>query len=763
MRRPSRSFALPRAAPCPVLAVSESGHSTNDLEPRVAALMQEASISAAGSGRRKIFCEISAFVSVYFGRTALALEGYLESTLRLAANPSPSVALSRVAGVGGPSHSSSASAIFFQGDGQSPSPASSFSGTVRSGFAPSASGGMNPRVLNSAANSSGPSMGASSLVTDANSSLSGGPQLQRSSSINNESLTHLPASPLSFSSNNISNSSVIDGSSLVQQSPQQEKVSKRGASINSSQSVLLDAGVLPAEKRPRLDMRPGDIYQQQVIQQMLQRHQNPQMQTMIHQQRMAQQQQQILQSLPQIQRMQMQQQSQQPRPSPMQLVSPMRRSSEIGLCARRLMQYMYHQSHRPADNSITYWRKFVVEYFAPRAKKRPSKPCFFCRMHGNVAYVVLNLEKASVKATYEVLPRLNQIKFDHGVIDELLYLEVPREGRLPSGMMVLEYAKAVQESVYEQIRVVHEGKLRIIFTPDLKILSWEFCAHRHEELIPRRMMGHQISEVVNSMKDLIDFGQANKLGPIDSLKNFPKAVANKIQAPNLSEVAQASAVQSLPTEQTNERLISIHQGHINHPAAHFLNNSSQITVPPNSYQYLSRNSSNLDHNPLHSDTTFTGFNQVQALPFQGNAPTLAGQTFQGNLPQIDNNQTPSQANQHLQQHMIQQLLQEMMNNKGAPPQVMASPVVSGNVPSGEPVSGCGSNIGAKGAGPMSNGSGICADEMPSTSDTSKPVLKNNSFVSSNSYKAKFDVLENMNFGDLDPDILREFTEDAFQW
>jgi len=48
-------------------------------------------------------------------------------------------------------------------------------------------------------------------------------------------------------------------------------------------------------------------------------------------------------------------------------------------------------------------------------------------------------------------------------------LDLPREFRLSSGIMMLEYAKAVQESVYEQLRVVREGQLRIIFTPDLKV------------------------------------------------------------------------------------------------------------------------------------------------------------------------------------------------------------------------------------------------------------------------------------------------------
>lgn len=75
----------------------------------------------------------------------------------------------------------------------------------------------------------------------------------------------------------------------------------------------------------------------------------------------------------------------------------------------------------------------------------------------------------STEATFEVLPRLNEIKFGSGVIDELLFVDLPKEYRLPSGIMVLEYGKAVEESVYEQLRVVREGKLRIIFANDLKV------------------------------------------------------------------------------------------------------------------------------------------------------------------------------------------------------------------------------------------------------------------------------------------------------
>lgn len=78
------------------------------------------------------------------------------------------------------------------------------------------------------------------------------------------------------------------------------------------------------------------------------------------------------------------------------------------------------------------------------------------------------------EASFEVLPRLKEIKFGSGVIDELLFLDLPRECRLPSGMMMLEYGKAVQESVYEQLRVVQEGQLRIVFTADMKVSILRF-------------------------------------------------------------------------------------------------------------------------------------------------------------------------------------------------------------------------------------------------------------------------------------------------
>ncbi|KAI4997644.1 hypothetical protein ZWY2020_052986 [Hordeum vulgare] len=268
-------------------------------------------------------------------------------------------------------------------------------------------------------------------------------------------------------------------------------------------------------------------------------------------------------------------------------------SYEPGTCAKRLTHYMYHQQNRPQDNNIEYWRNFVNEYFAPTAKKRWCVSLYGTgrQTTGVFPQDVWHCEICNRKpgrgfeTTVEVLPRLCQIKYASGTLEELLYIDMPRESKNASGQIVLDYTKAIQESVFDQLRVVREGHLRIIFNPDLKIASWEFCARRHEELIPRRSiipqvshlgavvqkyqaavqnptslttqdmqnnctsfvgcarqlakalevplvndLGYtkryvrclQIAEVVNCMKDLIDHSKQTGSGPIDSLHKFPR-------------------------------------------------------------------------------------------------------------------------------------------------------------------------------------------------------------------------------------------------
>ncbi|OWM75639.1 probable transcriptional regulator SLK2 isoform X2 [Punica granatum] len=721
---------------------------------------------------------------------------------------------------GGLTQSSSSSGVYYQGDAQSQTvvnshlsssfanSSNSLPGTGRSNRG-AVSGDMNSAALNSAGNS-GPSVGASSLVTDANSALSGGPHLQRSASINTESYMRLPASPMSFTSNNISisGSSVIDGSSVVQQSPhqdqpaqqmqqsqQQQQGNSSVTSVPPSQAgqVLLPMGArVPGsfiqdpnslshlQKKPRIDIKQEDIIQQQVLQQLLQRpdpmlqNHNPQLQALLQQQRLRQQQQQILQSMPHLQRAHLQQQQHQQQQQlqlrqqlQQQGMQPMnvKRLYDSGVCSRRLMQYLYHQRQRPLDNAIAYWRKFVTEYYSPRAKKR-----WCLSLYENVGQHALGVFPQAAmdawhcdicgsksgrgfEATFEVLPRLNEIKFGSGVIDELLFLDLPKEYRFPSGIMVLEYGKAVQESVYEQLRVVREGQLRIIFAHDLKILSWEFCARRHEELLPRRLVAPQvhqlvqvvqkcqstiaesgadgvssqdlqtnsnmvlsagrqlakslelqslndlgfskryvrclqISEVVNSMKDLIDFCKETNKGPIEGLKNYPRHTsAAKLQMQKMQEMEQLASVQGLPTDRnTLNKLMALQHSGLNNQMGHpnmahrgALSGSAQAALAlTTGYQNLlmRQNSMNSNSSTLQQEaSSFSNSAQSPSATFQGpkifhssgySSPNLPPQQRALNGPTnlLQQNPNPTQGNQTLQQQMIQHLLQEMSNNNG---------------------------------------------------------------------------------------------------
>ncbi|XAR71742.1 hypothetical protein NMG60_11018146 [Bertholletia excelsa] len=719
------------------------------------------------------------------------------------------MAPSRVAG--GLAHSSSSSGIHFQGDGLSQSvgnphlsssfgtSSNSIQGVGRSNLGP-VSGDASNTVLNSGA-SSGPSVGASSLVTDANSGLSGGPHLQRSASFNTESYMRLPASPLSFSSNNISisGSSVMDVSSVVQQGSNQDPCSQKapqsqqqhGASTATSVptsrmgQVSLPSGPLvpgsfvqdpnnitQLQKKPRLDIKQEDIMPKQVLQQLLQRQdsmqiqtRDPQLQALIHQ-RLRQQQ--FLQSISPVQRahlLQQQQQHQQQQQllqlrqqlqqQGMQQMSTTKRPHDSGVCSRRLMQYLYHQRQRPHDNTIAYWRKFVAEYYSTCAKKRwclslyssvgshslgvfppTTTDAWHCDICGSKS-------GRGFEATFDVLPRLNEIKFGSGVIDELLFLDMPREYRSHSGLMVLEYGKAVQESVYEQLRVVREGLLRITFAPDLKILTWEFCARRHEEILPRKLVAPQvnqllqvaqkcqstiadsgsdrvsqqdlqtnsnmvmtawhqlartlelqslndlgfskryvrclqIAEVVNSMKDLMDFCRRYpNLGPIEGLKNYPRrASATEIQ--KMDEMEQPATIQDLPTDRnTLNKFLALQPGlngqMTNNPqmvGRGALSGSAQAAWALTTYQNLVKrqNSMNSNSNSLQPEasSSFNTSNTNPSSTFQGPTSVMPGAAQNLHVSGFSNSLVPQQqqGSQIIQQQMIQKLLQGVNSNNG---------------------------------------------------------------------------------------------------
>lgn len=94
-------------------------------------------------------------------------------------------------------------------------------------------------------------------------------------------------------------------------------------------------------------------------------------------------------------------------------------------------------------------------------------------LHRWYIFVIFNLQLVNThaEATADVLPRLFKIKYESGTLEELLYVDMPHEYQNSSGQIVLEYTKAIQESVFEQLRVVREGQLKLVFSSDLKVIQ----------------------------------------------------------------------------------------------------------------------------------------------------------------------------------------------------------------------------------------------------------------------------------------------------
>ncbi|XP_042036046.1 transcriptional corepressor SEUSS-like isoform X1 [Salvia splendens] len=443
----------------------------------------------------------------------------------------------------------------------------------------------------------------------------------------------------------------------------------------------------------------------------------------LHQQRLIQiQQQQLLTSLPQ-QRSQLLSQFQNQN---LPIRSPLKPNYEPGRCAQRLTDYMHQQHNRPEDNNIEFWRKFVGEFFVPNAKKKWCVSMYGSGRQGVFPQDVWHCEICNRKpgrgfeATAEVLPRLFKIKYESGTLEELLYVDMPQEYQNSSGQIVLDYAKATQESVFEQLRVVRDGQLRIIFSPNLKICSWEFCARRHEELIPRRLLipqvdielqvgqlgaaaqkcqaatsnaspsasvseiqnncnmfvasarqlakalevplvndlGYtkryvrclQISEVVNSMKDLIDYGRENGTGPMESLAKFPQRTKPGFHGQPQQNDGQQQQ-QTMGQNASNPAQAAVMQLAAASNGMQSVNNTTNTgpttSSTSNIAMLLHQNSINSRHqNPIsNANSPYGGVSNVQ-MPSPGSSSAMpqtqsAPSPFQSPAPASSNNPQPS--------------------------------------------------------------------------------------------------------------------------
>ncbi|EFJ24092.1 hypothetical protein SELMODRAFT_442531 [Selaginella moellendorffii] len=285
-------------------------------------------------------------------------------------------------------------------------------------------------------------------------------------------------------------------------------------------------------------------------------------------------------------------------------------------CSQVLTLCIQEQRRKPSDNSVQFWRNLFQTFFAENATQRWCLSCYNSCPVGRHAQGLFPMDHwkcnlcvvepgRGFEAGVDVLPRLFKIKFDSGLLEELFFLELPDERyALSSGFAVFEYARAVHESSF----------------PEVRICSWEFCTKSHEEVVPRKnllqqvhqlsnlvhevekesfdasvenLKNHcnafhlaakqlavkidapsvndlgfskryirclQIAEVVSSMEDLVTFSKKAGLGPIESLAKFPN-----LRKRPLDDSSPQSSITYLPSHPDNNRLSSPPATPYHHP------------------------------------------------------------------------------------------------------------------------------------------------------------------------------------------------------
>ncbi|KAH0915633.1 hypothetical protein HID58_030079 [Brassica napus] len=516
---------------------------------------------------------------------------------------------------------------------------------------------------------------------------------------------------------------------------------------------------------------------------------------------------------------------------------------------QHLSQQQQQQAGQSSENCISYWRKFVAEYFSPRAKQRlclsqyESAGHHALGMFQQAAPDMWQCDLCSTKsgkgfeATFDVLARLIEIKFASGIIDELLYLDHPREHRFTNGLMMLEYRKAVQETVHEQFRVVREGHLRIIFSQDLKILTWEFCARRHEELLLRRLIAPQvnqllqvaqkcqntisesgsegvsqqdlqsnsnmvlgagrqlakfmelqslndlgypkryirtlqISEVVKSMKDLMNFTGEHKVGPIEGLRRLLEQTAtSKLQRQKVQEMehmgnsgamnGSAQAQMALTPGTMNGLIGNNNNNNSSNSNNHHqlvgrgaMNGSAQAAAALTNYQSMlmrqnAMNNSNSNavkeegfstQNPTQSPSSSSHQRQNLATPGFPSSPQMQQQQQQQrNMNGPPHHLQPPHSHGNNQgQQMLNQLLQEISENG---PSLQQQQAFSGQ-------SGGGNNNAERNPAASTSSISGGGGRVPSRNNSFKAVVSNNN---------NHHLPEDLSI----PELSHDFSEDAF--
>jgi len=183
----------------------------------------------------------------------------------------------------------------------------------------------------------------------------------------------------------------------------------------------------------------------------------------------------------------------------------------VGPCVQQLQKFCNEQRRGHVKNSLEgFWKPFVSTFFAPNATilldvMTPSPNTGTTTGTGNPNISTgpngtgsANIgQNRSITIPVEAMPRILKSKYDAGVTDEKLLLEMPIEFVLENGVNVVDCPQTTVLTSFPQSKVCTDGHLRVSFTGDKKITKWEFTTRSNEELFTRNVLGrNQIPDPV---------------------------------------------------------------------------------------------------------------------------------------------------------------------------------------------------------------------------------------------------------------------------
>jgi len=159
----------------------------------------------------------------------------------------------------------------------------------------------------------------------------------------------------------------------------------------------------------------------------------------------------------------------------------------IGQLIHRLIQFNETQTKRPENNNMEFWRTFVGDFFTESSIFK---------------YIVWNdKETRTFELPTKVLPRFFKLSYDGGMREMTYVLENPREYSMDSRTYLMNCTRTKMICVFDGSQVVTNGHLRVTFTQDLKILCWEFDAHKHQVLIPRTFLESNLAALTSQLEN----------------------------------------------------------------------------------------------------------------------------------------------------------------------------------------------------------------------------------------------------------------------